>query len=113
MRAIHLLPYEGGRSRLPPASSSEGMSPSAGKPSPHRAARAFASLRPSRWKGEGGCGLVPLLLRLDDLRQVIRRALDPLQVRVLQAAVVIDRHRAVFVLVLQQQLDRRVAALGG
>src|SRR3546814_12086769 len=47
------------------------------------------------------------LARSEDLRQVIRRAFDALQVRITQAAVVVDVDGAVAVERLDQQPDRR------
>ena len=49
------------------------------------------------------------LARGEDRRQAVRRARDPLQVRVAQAAVVVDVDRAVAVELLHQQRDRRLA----
>src|SRR3546814_17145498 len=54
-----------------------------------------------------------LLARREDLRQVVRRALDALQVRMAQAAVVVDVDGAVAVERLDQQPDRRLVVLRG
>src|SRR3546814_8718847 len=53
------------------------------------------------------------LARSEDLRQVIRRAFDALQVRITQAAVVVDVDGAVAVERLDQQPDRRLVVLRG
>jgi hypothetical protein len=47
-----------------------------------------------------------LFARRDDLTQIIRRALDTHQMRILQAIVVIQRNGLVPTLILQQQLNR-------
>src|SRR6185312_12523263 len=60
--------------------------------------------------GPGTTGLLLLACR-NDLAQVIRRALDALQMGILQAAVVVHRHGTVSALVFQQQPDRRLVAL--
>src|SRR3546814_16116160 len=54
-----------------------------------------------------------LLARREDLRQVVRRALDALQVRMAQAAVVVDVDGAVAVERLDQQPDRPLVVLRG
>src|SRR6185312_8841725 len=59
-----------------------------------------------------GRGCEGLLAWSDDLAQVIRRALDPFQMRILQTAVVIHRHVGVVALILDQQLDRLLRVLG-
>src|SRR5512142_3156871 len=62
--------------------------------------------------GTPACAMRGSWARGDDLVEVIGRALDPHEVRILQAAVVIDRHRGVVALVLDQQLDGLPRILG-
>src|SRR5690606_5581606 len=58
-------------------------------------------------------GLPVLLLRREDRGQAVRNPLDAFQVRIAQAAVVVDVDRAIAVELLYQQADRRLAVLRG
>src|SRR6185437_1668839 len=60
--------------------------------------------------GPGTTGLLLFPCR-NDLAQVIRRAFDALQMRILQAVVVVHRHGPISALVFQQQPDWRLVAL--